>query len=302
MAFNAIAQDPHVLHRAARPQAVRMAAQAEVFALDLTESTAAKSDTWLAAGKFVLREIEAWRRSLKAFDTHREVVGTDPGPRAGHMPLSDPWDIAQRNFPYVDEDTGKLATRILREFGAAVLRRARKPWDHIIALAVLRHAARLLRVSPPGFDAAPVIANVRAVQAYAESEALSPLLVGYSGPGRPAQQALGLYRDARILRDAVGEPVPAPIWQQAIDVHAFAVVALDRRILLELPLTEAYELAAAAVRHADLALREPSMGTQPFLPFTSTSAPEVVRLHALACLPGKAAAPSDQPDTNSRAR
>jgi hypothetical protein len=37
LAFNAIAQDPRVLQRAARPQAIKMAAQAEAFAQSLAD-------------------------------------------------------------------------------------------------------------------------------------------------------------------------------------------------------------------------------------------------------------------------
>ena len=54
LAFNAIAQDPRVLQRAARPQAIRMAAQAEDFA-PVAAALAADSDTWRAVTLFVQR-------------------------------------------------------------------------------------------------------------------------------------------------------------------------------------------------------------------------------------------------------
>ena len=44
LAFNAIAQDPRVLQRAARPQAIKMAAQAEAFAQSLAEPSVAGSE------------------------------------------------------------------------------------------------------------------------------------------------------------------------------------------------------------------------------------------------------------------
>lgn len=145
LAFNAIANDPRVLHRAARLQAIKMAAQAEDFAQSLAASSAASSDTLRAVTLFVQQSIDAWRRSLKAYDHRTDGIGVSHDPTIVHVLPSDPWEIARRNFPYVDDATGKLATRLLHEFGANLLRRSQKPWDHVIALAVLRYAARLLR-------------------------------------------------------------------------------------------------------------------------------------------------------------
>ena len=144
-AFNAIAQDPRVLRRAERLQAIKMATQAEDFALSLSQTDSAKSDTWIAIALYVQRAIDLWRRSFRAYDRQGETVGMCGGAAIVRTRLSDPWEIAQRNFPHVEDDTGMLATRILRECGGTVLKRARKPWDHVIALAVLRYAARLLR-------------------------------------------------------------------------------------------------------------------------------------------------------------
>jgi hypothetical protein len=84
-----------------------------------------------------------------------------------------------------------------------------------------------------------------------------------------------------------GGKVRALLWQCAIDFHAFAVVALDHRILLDLPLDDAYEIAAAAIRQADAATRTRGLTTLPRLPPECASEPEVVKLHARACLPDK---------------
>ena len=294
LAFNAIAQDPRVLQRAARFQAIRLAAQAEDYALSVTGPGTARSDTWRAVTLFVQHSIDAWRRSLKAYDRRGDGVAVSVAPTIGRTPLSDPWEIARHNFPHVDDETGRLATRILHEFGGGVLQRARKPWDQVIALSVLRHAARRLRGELGDHEAghASTVADILAVQSYAEENGLSPMLVGYSGPGKPAAQALSLLRDARTLRDAVcsteaGGEARASIWQRAIDFHAFAVVALDHRILLNLPLDEAYELAAAAIRQADAVMQSPDLIEMPRLPHDSVSAPDVVRLHASACLPSR---------------
>jgi hypothetical protein len=296
LAFNAIAQEPKVLQRAARFQAIKLAAQAEDYALSLTDPGTIRSDTWRAVTLFVQRSIDAWRHSLKAYGGRTDGVMVSVATTTVRPHLSDPWDIAQRNFPHVDDETGKLATRILHEFGSSVLRLARKPWDQVIALSVLRHAARRLRgeFGEPEAGRASAVEDILAVQSYAEKNGLSPLLVGYSGHGKPATQALGLLRDARTLRDAVcsaeaGGEQRASTWQRAIDFHAFAVVALDHRMLLDLPLDEAYELAAAAIRQADAVIRSPDLIEMPRLPLSGASAPAIVRLHASACLPSRRA-------------
>ena len=121
------------------------------------------------------------------------------------------------------------------------------------------------------------------------------MLVPYNASGKRAQQALDLLRDACTLHDAVcaapeGGEMRASFWQRAIDLHAFAVVALDPRVLLNLPLDEAYRIAAAAVRQADAAVQTPDAVEMPLLPFGFPFAPEVVALHARACLPDKGAA------------
>ena len=295
-AFNAIAQDPGVLRRAERLHAIRMATQAEDFAASLAQTGIAKSDTWIAIALYVQQSIDKWRSSFRAYDRHGESMGISVGTAIAKARLSDPWEIAQRNFPHVEDDTGMLATRILRECGETVLKRARKSWDHVIVLAVLRYAARLLRgeraPTAPGFTPDRAIADILTVQSYAEETGLSPMAVGYSGPGRPALQALELLRDAHTLRDAVrdaaeGGEIRAAVWQRALDFHAFGVVALDHGMLLRLSMEEAFEIAAAAVRQADMALREPLSVELPMLPSTTTCSPEVVRLHANVCLPAR---------------
>jgi hypothetical protein len=298
MAFNAIAQDPRVLQRAARRQAIRMAAQAEDFALSLTDGALAASEAWRAAVLYVQRAIDAWRHSLKAYDQRADGPAISFEPTISPTESADPWEIARRNFPLVDDATGRLATRLLHEFGGSLLRRTRKPWDHVIALAVLRYAARRLRdelpEQEPGHTRACAVADVLALQSYAEETGLSPMQVGYTNRSKPAVQALGLARDARTLHDAVrgaqaGGNERSVAWRHAMDFHAFALVALDHRILLELPLEEAYALAAAAVRHAEAVMRQPDGVNMPALPAGSASAPDVVRLHARACLPPDAA-------------
>jgi hypothetical protein len=207
LAFNAIAQDPRMLLRAATHRALRMAAQAEDFAQSLAGSPVAENATWQAAMHLVQRSIAMWRRSLKAYGyvVDGTSVYTEPAVQASDP--ADPWELARRNFPSVDNATGRLATRLMHGFGSNLLRRAGKPWDHVIALAVLRYAARLLRgelAEPdPGHTSARALADVFDLQEYCEDQGFSPLLVGYPSRGKAAVQALSLFRDARTLHDAI---------------------------------------------------------------------------------------------------
>ncbi len=292
LAFNAIAQDPLVLHRASRSQANRMAAQAEGVALSLVNPQVGDSDTRNAVALFVRRSIDAWRRSLKSSARPTGSVGSSSTPKTVRPRSSNPWEVARRNFPHVDDDTGRLATRMVHDSGSALLSRVRKPWDQVIALAVLRYAARLLRgeVLECESDGGSysIVADILTVQSYAEENELSPMLVGYCGTGRAADQAFSLLHDARTLRDAVCAAETeerASTWQRAVDFHAYSVIALDHRILLNLPVDDAYEIATAAIRQAEAAMRAPDVMVMPLLPPNRSSSPDVVRLHARACLP-----------------
>ena len=288
-AFNAIAQNPRVLHRAARLQAVKMAVQAEDFALSLLQSDTPMTESWLTAARFVQQAIDAWRKSLRAYAHHTETGGGVPAPSIIRTPLRDPWETARRNFPHIDEETGLLATRVLHEFGAVALERAQRPWDHVIALAVLRYAAERLRHGASADARCEAIADVRSVLSYAETVGLMPFMVSHSGPGKPAMQALGLVHDARTLRAALREEHASTL-RAAIDFHAYAVFALDHRLVLELPLQEAREIASAAVRQAERLLAGDD-GSFPPLAEGATG-PKLVRLYAAACQP-------DQSDTIS---
>jgi hypothetical protein len=54
--------------------------------------------------------------------------------------------------------------------------------------------------------------------------------------------------------------------------------------LLDLPLDDAYELAAAAIRLAEAAMQSSDLTEMPRLPRGSWFAPNIVGLHARACL------------------
>ncbi len=105
-------------------------------------------------------------------------------------------------------------------------------------------------------------AAIAAIQEYAGTTGRSPWDVGYTGRvGTPATQALRLARDAGLCHDiAASLPHAATmpgfqVWAAAEQRHAFASMALDRGLVMGMPVEEARRFAAAAIRHAT-ALKE----------------------------------------------
>lgn len=267
-----------------------MAGQAEAFALSLSESRLGTGPMGRAVALFVQRSIASWRGSPKRI-THAVADRSRFPPTGQHVTTkpSDPWELARRNFPHVDDETGIVATRMLHEFGIELLSRARKPWDQVISVAILRFAARRLRGETLGCDvdeSASPVADILAVQRYSEASGFIPLLVGYCGPGRPVDQARALLRNSRTLRDAVTTPndTGAAVWQMAIDFHSFSMVALNYRFLLGLPVDDAIEIAAASLRLAAASIETPGVVELPVMPTGSALSPEQVRFHARAYL------------------
>jgi hypothetical protein len=180
---------------------------------------------------------------------------------------------------------------MLHESGIELLSRARKPWDQVISLAILRFAARRFRGETLGCDvdeSVGPVADIVAVQRYAEASGFIPLLVGYCGPGKPVDQARALLRDARTLRDAMTAPnTSTAVWQLAIDFHSFSMIALNHRFLLGLPVDDANEIAAAALRHATAAIETPGTVELPVMPAGSALSPEQVRFRKGASPPNR---------------
>ncbi len=276
-----------------------MATQAEDFALSLSQTDTAKSDTWIAIALYVQRSIDMWRRSFRAYDRQGETRGMSFA-AAIYGRLSDPWEIAQRNFPHVEDDTGMLATRILRECGETVLKRARKPWDHVIVLAVLRYGARLLRgeraPTGPGFSRDRVIADILTVQSYAEETGLSPMLSATpvlagrryrlwnfcATPtlcGTPYAMRQGAAKIARRSGSERSTFMPLAWWRWTTGC---CCDCRWKRRSRSPPRPCGRQTWRSGSRSAEL----------PMLPSASASSPEVVRLHASACLPARS---MDQP-------
>ena len=98
---------------------------------------------------------------------------------------------------------------------------------------------------------------IAAIQEYAAISGRSPWDVGYTGRvGSPATQALRLARDAGLCNDIAATLPDGPaaagfhIWGIAEERHAFASMALDRGLVMGMPLDEARRFASAAIKHA----------------------------------------------------
>ena len=112
MAFNAIAQDPRVLQRAARGPAIKMAVQAEDYMLSLENTAMVKSATWAAVARFVQHAIPGWRQSQKTYVQHRDGIGSFVRPIERQPALVDPWHNALRDFPLSCSPFQAAGTRI----------------------------------------------------------------------------------------------------------------------------------------------------------------------------------------------
>ena len=66
-----------------------------------------------AVALFVQRSIASWRGSPKRI-THAVADRSRFPPTGQHVTTkpSDPWELARRNFPHVDDETGIVATRM----------------------------------------------------------------------------------------------------------------------------------------------------------------------------------------------
>jgi len=75
--------------------------------------------------------------------------------------------------------------------------------------------------------------------------------------------------------------------RRSFGLRQLVVATIATGFLLDLPLDDVQELAAAAIRQAEAAMQSPDLVEMPRLPRGSVSSPNVVRLHAKACLPAR---------------
>jgi hypothetical protein len=264
-AFTAVASDRSVLARLPPELTAKLLRDADEYVQTLRTIVGQRSPTEspAAAAIFVVsRAVADWRsRQAGARNNPDEgLAGTIPTvEETADTAAADSWKRALDKYPQFDETTGAMTLAAVVALGAHGLTKVREPWDAVMALGAARYIARakrgdLLRPPPSPADVHSVIS---AIQEYAALSGHSPWDVGYTGRvGAPATQALRLARDAGICND-IASTLPDgaaaagfQIWGVAEERHAFASMALDRGLVMGMPLEEARRFAAAAARHA----------------------------------------------------
>ena len=260
-AFIAIALDPAVLAASDPAVASRLAMQARSYVSLNCADDPAGAGLRAAAARLVRAAVWQWQGTQG--DEFNLPAANGPAAGAALLPKSPPpepppavfWQAALRNFPQFDGRTGRAAAVLVVRSEGAALAACRPPWNHVLALGTLRHAARAARgdVTDTGCTPAQLLEAVCAVQRFSAETRLAPLRVPYVGRrGTPAEQAVALSQDAAalqcLLRSTAPEHLPALV--AAEGMHAFAAVALDPAVLQDLPLTALQRLADAAIRFA----------------------------------------------------
>lgn len=264
-AFTAVASDRSVLQRLPAELAARLVRDAEEYVQTLRGIVGQRHPTEspASAAMFAVSHATAeWRRRQAG------ARNTADGGLAGTLQAleetadteaADDWKAALQKYPQFDETTGAMTLAAVVALGPHGLNKMKEPWDSVMALGAARYVARARRgdlLRPP-----PCLADtqtaISAIQEYANISGRSPWDVGYTGRvGSAATQALRLARDAGLCLDiaatlAEGEAAPGfRIWGVAEERHAFASMALDRGLVMGMPLEEARRFASAAIRHA----------------------------------------------------
>jgi hypothetical protein len=298
-AFTAVACDHAALSRLPLPLAEKLARDAVGYVGTLRGIVGQRSPSdspAAAAIHAVLRAISRWqeggrRAGAKEEDSGLAAAETD---EFSEMLRVDDWKTALKTYPQFDETTGAMTLAAVVALGPRGLSKVREPWDGVLALGAARYLARarrgdLMRPAPALEDTQAALAGI---QEYASATGRSPWNVGYTGRvGSPATQALRLSRDAGLCSDIAAALPGGPaargfaIWTEAEEHHAFASMALDRSLVMGMPVEEARRFASAAIRRGAALLAAPP-GTKPLdaagLPPDSLAA---VMLAARAIMP-----------------
>ena len=265
-AFTALATDHSVLRRLPAEQSAKLVRDADDYVRTLRTIVGERNpyESPASAAIFVVsRALSDWR-SRQAGARAKPDDGSLPGtiPTVGEvadMAAADDWKKALQKYPQFDETTGAMTLAAVVALGSHGLSKMKEPWDGVMTLGAARYVARARRGDllrpPPSF--ADIQTAIAAIQEYASANSRSPWDVGYTGRvGTPATQALRLARDAGFCNDIAAclpEGAQAPgfqIWAAAEERHAFASMALDRGLVMGMPVEEARRFAAAALRHA----------------------------------------------------
>lgn len=266
-AFTAVASDRSVLNRLPPELCAKLVRDVEDDVRTLRTIVGQRSPTEspASAAMFaVSRAVSDWhsKRAGARPLPDEGLPGTIPMPEdTADNAAADDWKKALQKYPQFDETTGAMTLAAVVALGAHGLTKMKEPWDGVMALGAARYVARakrgdLLRPPPNLPDVQTAIA---AIQEYAALSSRSPWDVGYTGRvGSPATQALRLARDAGLCSDIAATLPDGPaatgfqMWGVAEERHAFASMALDRGLVMGMPLEEARRFASAAIKHANV--------------------------------------------------
>ncbi len=257
LAFRAILREPRLLHRLPRPQARRLAEQADAFAASLM-----RSDPTVAEWAMLRERAQHVTRAARRWLTLEEIRGESPeamlvSARVGEGGFGQCLFALARDAPEVNDSVGALALAAVLELAPARLPSLAPAQRSVLMLAASRQAAGFLRGergmphARPGGEAEAVGEALQVVDVmHAEQRTLpfdAPL--ARSAPIR-AEQAVSLWRDAATCAERFAPTDSARRWNNGRDVHAFAAILARPGVLGSLVPDECHRMTADAARVA----------------------------------------------------
>ena len=265
-AFTAIASDNTVLNRLPAETAIRLVRDAQNYVGTLRTIVGQRrpdESPASAAMHAVMRAMSNWhlrQAGARAVPDEGLAATTLSVQEAVDAARAEEWKEALKRYPQFDETTGAMTLAAVVALGGNGLVKVQEPWDGLMALGAARYVARANRgdLQRPAPSQNDVQAAILAIQEYASVTGRSPWNVGYTGRvGSAATQALRLARDAGICADIAAtlpDGATAPgfqIWHEAEQRHAFVSMALDRGLVMGMPLDEARRFASSAMQRAN---------------------------------------------------
>ncbi len=257
LAFRAILREPRLLHRLPRPQARRLAEQADAFAAALM-----RSDPTVAEWGMLRERAQHVTRAARRWLTLDDMRGESPdamllSARAGAGGFGQCLHALQRDAPEVNDSVGALALAAVLELAPVGLPRLGPAQCSVLMLAASRQAAGFLRGergmphARPGGEAAAVGEALQVVdRVHAEQRTLpfeAPLA---RAAAIRAEQAVGLWRDAATCAARFAPTDSARRWNNGRDIHAFAAILALPRVLRTLAPEERDRVSEDAARVA----------------------------------------------------
>lgn len=257
LAFRALLREPRLLHRLPRPQARRLAEQADQFADALMRSDPGVAD-WDALRERAPHVLRAARRWLSLEEMRGEGMHAMlRSAREGGGGFGQCLHALQREAPEVDDNVGALAVAAVLELSPDGLPRLAPEQCTVLMLAASRQAAGFLRGergmphTRPGGEASAVAEALGVVDLVCSAQHTLPFEATLARAAQVrAEQAVGLWRDAATCAERFAPTASARRWNNGRDVHAFAAVLARPGVLRTLLSEEGHLLAADAARVA----------------------------------------------------